>query len=62
MMVKADQKQIVGIVKERNRYRKLLEECVKAFNMIPNTVINTPDHSDTYQLVSAIEKILNKYK
>ena len=54
----ADVTQVRGIVKERNKYKELLDLCVKAFNYIPNTELPV---GNTYTLVSKIEKVLSKY-
>ena len=32
--------QLQGIVKERNEYRRLLDECLNAFDTIPNSPIH----------------------
>jgi len=52
--------QLQGIVKERNEYKRLLDECLKAFDTIPNSRI----HGDlnTYKLASTIEAAYRRFK
>ena len=58
---KVNTKQLQGMVKERNTYKKLLDNCVKAFNTLPNQKLDNNEVKDTYGLVSTIEKELNKF-
>jgi len=58
---KVNTKQLQGMVKERNIYKKLLDNCVKVFNTLPNQKLDNNDVKDTYGLVSTIEKELNKF-
>ena len=48
----ADKGQIQGLVKERNEYRRLLDQCLYALNVIPNTPLS--DGVTTYALASTI--------
>ena len=48
----ADKKQFQGLVKERNEYRQLLDQCLYALNVIPNTPLS--DGVSTYALASTI--------
>jgi len=59
---KVDTKQLRGMVRERNAYRKLLNNCVKALNTLPNQKLNDSSIKNTYELVSTIEKDLNKFE
>lgn len=59
MYVQCDRRQVHGLVRERNEYRRLLEKCLYALNMIPNTPIPGLE-KDSYQLASEIEKFLDR--
>ncbi|MBA3006689.1 MAG: hypothetical protein KJ900_05235 [Proteobacteria bacterium] len=51
--------QLQGIVKERNEYKRLLDECLRAFNLFPRTRIQ--GNLDTYKLASRIEEVLRRF-
>ena len=60
-----DTSQLRGIVKERNEYRTLFEECLCAFNSLPNRRFNgkiNPSHMNTYKLASKIEDTFGRFK
>ncbi len=57
-----DTKQLRGMIRERNTYRELLNKCVRVFNILPNQEFNDLPIENTYELVSTIEKNLNKFK
>jgi len=40
-------------------YKKLLKECLEAFNEIPNTKINVRGYKNTYELASKIGKLVD---
>ncbi len=39
---------------------KMLETIIRALNEIPNTKLNSGDYKNTYEMVSELEKILDK--
>ncbi len=51
--------QLQGIVKERNEYKRLLDECLRAFNLLPNRRIQ--GDLDTYKLASRIEEAIRRF-
>ena len=51
--------QLQGIVKERNEYKRLLDECLRAFNLLPNRRIQ--GDLNTYKLASKIEEVLRRF-
>jgi len=55
-MTQVDKKQIQGLVKERNEYKQLLDECLYAFNCLPNKRINDGDGGSTYKIAAKIEQ------
>jgi hypothetical protein len=55
-------KHVVAIAKERDEYRQLLDECLYAFNYIPNKRIDDGDGGTTYKLAAKIEKQLKKWE
>ena len=52
--------QIQGVVKERNEYRQLLDECLYAFNVLPNQRI-TGNNMTTYMMASKIDAVFKKF-
>jgi len=54
--IQTDKKQIVELVKERNQYVQLLDECLFAFNDMPSHRIGDGDGGSTYKLASKIEE------
>ena len=57
MYVQCDKKQIQELVRRERKYRRLLEKCLYALNMIPNSPIPGLE-KDSYQLASEIEEFL----
>ena len=55
-MTQVDKKQIQGLVRERNLYRQLLDECLYAFNFLPMQRTGDGGGGNTYKLASKIEK------
>lgn len=55
----ADKQQLQGLVKERNEYRRLLDQCLYALNVIPNTPVS--DGVSTYALASKISATFRKF-
>ncbi len=55
----ADKRQIQGLVKGRNEYRQLLDQCLHALNVIPNTPLS--DGVSTYALASTISAAFRKF-
>jgi hypothetical protein len=55
-MTQIDKKQIHGIVKERNLYRCLLDECLFALNALPMHNIADGNGGNTYKLAAKIEQ------
>ena len=55
-MTQIDKKQIRGIIKERNLYRRLLDECLFALNTLHRQKFADGNGGDTYKLASRIEK------
>lgn len=51
--------QLQGIVKERNEYKRLLDECLRAFNLLPNRRIQAD--LNTYKLASRIEEAIRRF-
>lgn len=51
--------QLQGIVKERNEYRRLLDECLLALNLLPNRRIQ--GDLNTYKLASRIEDSFRRF-
>lgn len=58
METRTDFLQITQTVKERNEYRKLLDECLFVMNMLPD---QSAGHIRTYDLASRIENSFIKY-
>lgn len=52
--IEVDKKQYLGEIKERNLYRKLLEECLSAFNQLPRQKL--ANSSDTYKIAAKIDQ------
>jgi hypothetical protein len=50
--------QLQGLVKERNEYRQLLQECLYVFNQLPNTKVGD---LRTYDLASKIENSFRRF-
>jgi len=53
-MTQIDKKQIHGLVKERNQYKQLLDECLYAFNYLPNKRIDDGSGGTTYKIAAKI--------
>lgn len=51
--------QIQGIVKERNEYKRLLDECLSVFNAVPSQPFI--DHHQTYKLKAKIDKAFRRF-
>jgi|JFJP01.1.fsa_nt_gi hypothetical protein len=51
--------QLQGIVKERNEYRRLLDECLYILNSIPNKKVGT---LKTYDLASKIDDVFRRFQ
>jgi len=51
-----DKEQIRGIVKERNLYRHLLDECLFALNTLPMQKTADGNGGNTYKLAAKIEQ------
>lgn len=62
-LVTASQKQISGLIHERNHFRNLLEICLHVFNTFPNmmTKLESQDHQSTYKIANQIEQAFKKY-
>lgn len=62
--VKCNQKQIQGLINERNEYRQLLEQCLVAINDIPDRPVQSSDPrgDNTYALAFRIEQAFRKYR
>jgi len=58
---KVNTKQLQGMVKERNIYKKLLDNCVKEFNILLTQRLDELTTEHIYELVSTIEKEMNKF-
>ncbi|MCW7076415.1 MAG: hypothetical protein OCU18_03875 [Candidatus Syntrophoarchaeum sp.] len=56
-MIQADKKQIQGLIRERNEYRQLLDECLYAFNQLPNKRIADGSGGTTYKIAAKIEQV-----
>ena len=54
----ADLKQIRGLVKERNEYRQLLDECL---NILPNKKVEGVSEGTTYALAKKIKSSFYKF-
>lgn len=52
--VEVDQKQHLGLVKERNLYKRLFDECLLVFNELPNKELIRS--KGTYALATKIEQ------
>jgi hypothetical protein len=59
--IKVDKKQHLGLVEERNAYRRLLDECLFAFNSIPNQRVVDGDGGNTYKIAVKIEQAFRNY-
>lgn len=57
-----DSKQIQGLVKERNEYKRLLKRSQYAFNVLRNQRISQSLNDTTYALASEIDKALEGEK
>ncbi len=55
----ANKKQLQGLVRERNEYRRLLNKCLSALNVIPNTPLS--DGVSTYMLASEISVTFKQF-
>ena len=62
METTCDSKQIQGLVKERNEYRRLLKKSLYAFNVLRNQRISQSLNDTTYALASEIDKALEGEK
>ena len=58
-IITADKNQFQGLVKERNEYKILLDQCLYALNVIPNTPLS--DGVSTYALASTISAAFKKF-
>jgi len=56
-----DSKQIQGLVKERNEYRRLLKRSLYAFNVMRNRPISESLNDTTYALASDITKAFKRF-
>jgi len=61
MECKCDSKQIQGLVKERNAYRRLLKRSQYAFNVMRNRPISESLNDTTYALASDITKAFKQF-
>ena len=59
--IKVNKKQYLGLVKERNTYRRLLDECLFAFNSIPMQRVADGDGGNTYKIAVKIEQAFRNY-
>jgi len=60
--VKCDKHQIKMEVKERNTYKKLLDECLYALDVLPDQKIEGDyKYGNTYALASEIGKVLREF-
>ena len=59
-MAQVDEKQICGLVKERNKYRLLLDKCLFALNILPRQRIADWNGGNTYELAVEIEQAFRK--
>jgi hypothetical protein len=50
--------QIRGLVKERNEYRQILQDCLFVLNQLPNTKVGD---LRTYDLASKIENSFRRF-
>ena len=57
-----DSRQIRGLIKERNVYRRLLDECLYLLNNLPNRRISDGSRRTTYNLASDIEKAFRYFE
>ncbi len=54
-------KQIQGLVKERNEYRRLLRQSLYAFNVLRNQRISESLNDTTYGLASRIDAAFKRF-
>ncbi len=54
-------KQIQGLVKERNEYRRLLQQSLYAFNVLRNQRISESLNDTTYALAAKIEQAFRRF-
>ncbi len=61
--IKCDQEHIQGLVSERNTYKRLLEQCLVAFNDMPNKPVqqSDPRGENTHSLAWRIEQAFRKH-
>ncbi len=57
----ANKRQIQGLIKERNKYRQLLDQCLYALNVVPNTPLSDGVNNSTYSLASEINTTFKKF-
>jgi hypothetical protein len=54
--------QIQGIVRERNTYRQLLDECLYAFNVLPDQrITGSLGNITTYMMASKIDAVFRQF-
>ena len=57
--LQVEKTQMQEIVAERNKYKRLLDECLYALNNIPYHSIPDGNGSSTYSLAKKIHKVLS---
>ncbi|HID70680.1 MAG TPA: hypothetical protein EYP35_09570 [Desulfobacterales bacterium] len=61
METTCDSKQIQGLVRERNEYRRLLKKSLYAFNVLRNHRISESLNDTTYALASEIDSAFKRF-
>jgi len=61
METTCDSKQIQGLVRERNEYRRLLKKSLYAFNVLRNHRISKSLNDTTYALASEIDSAFKRF-
>lgn len=61
METTCDSKQIQGLVRERNEYRRLLKRSLYAFNVLRNHPISESLNDTTYALASDIGSAFKRF-
>lgn len=61
METTCDSKQIQGLVRERNEYRRLLKRSLYAFNVLRNHRISESLNDTTYALASDIGSAFKRF-
>lgn len=56
-----DSKQVQGLVRERNAYRRLLKKSLYAFNVLKNQRISESLNDTTYALALKIEAAFRRF-